>query len=156
PPPSSLHLPPHVPTSLPLPSSPLPASQFIPPLVDRREDTPEAELPPCKRLYLTALTSRYEVGESLTAAPRPAGGHGIDYGFIGTLDAETRHQRAKEVSYRIRDVWEDPAEAVEEVAPTTLKGVNARVTELAAVQEQDTQDVYVVIEDTFDRQTQLF
>ncbi|GJY96701.1 hypothetical protein Tco_0513611 [Tanacetum coccineum] len=105
PPPSSLHLPPHVPTSLPLPSSPLPplpASLFIPP-----------------------------------------------HGFIGTLDAKTRRQRA-------REVWEDTAEAVEEVAPTTLKGVNARVTELAAVQEQDTQDVYVVIEDTFDRQTQLF
>ncbi|GKG06741.1 hypothetical protein Tco_0329710, partial [Tanacetum coccineum] len=27
---------------------------------------------------------------SSTAAPRPAKGHGIDYGFIGTLDAETR------------------------------------------------------------------
>ncbi|GJT67959.1 hypothetical protein Tco_1019439 [Tanacetum coccineum] len=29
----------------------------------------------------------------------------------------------------------------------TLEGVNAIVTELAAVQEQDTQDIYVVIED---------
>ncbi|GJY36761.1 hypothetical protein Tco_0422139, partial [Tanacetum coccineum] len=95
--PASLHLPLHVPTSLPLPSSPLPplpALLFIPPPVDRREDTPVAELPPYKRLCLTALTSRYEVGESLTAAPRPAGGHRIDYGFIGTLDAETRRQRA--------------------------------------------------------------
>ncbi|GJT53764.1 reverse transcriptase domain-containing protein [Tanacetum coccineum] len=36
----------------------------------------------------------------------------------------------------------DPTETVEEVAPTTLKGVNDRVTELAAVQEQDTQDIY--------------
>ncbi|GJZ48420.1 reverse transcriptase domain-containing protein [Tanacetum coccineum] len=36
------------------------------------------------------------------------------------------------------------------------KGVNARVTELTAVQEQDTQDVYAMIEDTQDRQTQLF
>ncbi|GJY33183.1 hypothetical protein Tco_0417652 [Tanacetum coccineum] len=125
PPPSSLHLPPHVPTSLPLPSSPLPpqpASLFI---------------PPHTRLCLTALTSRYKVRESFIAAPRPAGGHGIYYGFIGTLDAETR-------------------QAVEEVAPTTLEGVNARVTELAAVQEQDTHDVYAVIEDTQDRQTQLF
>ncbi|GJS47563.1 hypothetical protein Tco_0597684 [Tanacetum coccineum] len=33
---------------------------FIPPPVDRREDIPEAELPPRKRLCLTALTSRYE------------------------------------------------------------------------------------------------
>ncbi|GKD48287.1 hypothetical protein Tco_1277263 [Tanacetum coccineum] len=91
--PSLLHLPPQVPTSLPLPSSPLsplPASLFIPPLVDHREDTPKAELPPHKRLCLTALTSRYEVRESSTAASRPVGGHGIDYGFIGTLDAKTR------------------------------------------------------------------
>nr|GFA39489.1 hypothetical protein [Tanacetum cinerariifolium] len=31
---------------------------------------------------------------------------------------------------------------------TTLEGVNTRVTELAAVQEQDTQDIYGVIKDT--------
>ncbi|GKA49455.1 hypothetical protein Tco_0742528 [Tanacetum coccineum] len=60
PPPSSLHLPPHVPTSLPLPLSllpPLPTSLFIPP-VDCREDTPEAELPPHKRLCLNAPAPR--------------------------------------------------------------------------------------------------
>ncbi|GKB02932.1 hypothetical protein Tco_0831021, partial [Tanacetum coccineum] len=68
-----------------------------------REDIPKAELPPHKRLCLTALTSRYEVGESSTAALRPTRGHGIDYRFIGTLDAETRRQRAKEVGYGIRD-----------------------------------------------------
>ncbi|GKB10888.1 hypothetical protein Tco_0844811 [Tanacetum coccineum] len=130
------------------------ASLFIPPLVDRREDIPEAELPPRKRLCLTALTSRYEVGESSTAA-RPTRGHRADYGFIGTLDAETRRQRAEEVGYGIRDVWVDPTEAVEEIAPTTLEGVNARVTELAEVQEEDTQDIYAVIEDAQDRQTRL-
>ncbi|GJZ09810.1 putative reverse transcriptase domain-containing protein [Tanacetum coccineum] len=154
--PSSLHLPPHVPTSLSLPSSQLPVSLFIPPLFDRRKDIPEAELPPRKRLCLTAPTSRYEVGESLTAAPRPTGGHRADYRFIGTMGAEIRRQRAEEVGYGIRDVWVDPTEAVEEVAPTTLEGVNDIVIELAAVQEQDTQDIYVVIEDTQDRQTQLF
>ncbi|GKB69147.1 transposase, MuDR, MULE transposase domain protein, partial [Tanacetum coccineum] len=159
PPPPSLHLPPHVPTSLPLPSSPLPplrASLFIPLPVDRREDILEAELPPRKRLCLTALTSRYEVEESLTAAPKPTGCHRANYGFIGTMDAEIRRQRAEEVGYGIRDVWVDLTEAVEEVAPTTLEGVNARVTELATVQEQDTQDIYAVIEDTHDRHTQLF
>ncbi|GJU00465.1 hypothetical protein Tco_1110803 [Tanacetum coccineum] len=157
PPPSSLHLPPPVPTSLLLSSSLLPpllASLSIPPPVDRREDTPEAELPPHKRLCLTTPTSRNEVRESLTTAPRPTGGHRADYGFIGTMDAEIRRQRAEEVGYGIRDVWVDPTEAVEEVAPTTLEGVNTRVTELATVQEQDTQDIYAVIKDTQDRQTQ--
>ncbi|GJX28245.1 reverse transcriptase domain-containing protein [Tanacetum coccineum] len=137
PPPSSLHLPLLVPTSLPLPSSllpPLPVSLFIPPPIDYREDIPKAELPPRKRLCLTAPTSRYEVGESSTAAPRPIRGHRADYGFIGIIDVE----------------------AVEEVALTTLEGVNASVAELAAVQEQDTSDIYAVIEDTQDRQTRLF
>ncbi|GJW13071.1 hypothetical protein Tco_0017204 [Tanacetum coccineum] len=120
------------------------------------EDIPKAELRPRKRLCLTTPTSRYEMGESLTAAPRPTGGHRVDYGFIGTTDAEIRRQRAKEVGYGIRDVWVDLTEAVEEVAPMTLEGVNARVTKLDAVQEQDTPDVYTVIEDTQDTQTQLF
>ncbi|GJT24363.1 hypothetical protein Tco_0894300, partial [Tanacetum coccineum] len=119
PPPSSLHLPPPVPTS-PLP--PLPASLSIPPLVDCREDIPEAELPPHKRLCPTAPTLRYEVGESSTAAPRPTGGHRVDYGFIDTLDAEARRQRAETVGYRIRDTWVDPREAAEEIAPVTLEG----------------------------------
>ncbi|GKE49967.1 hypothetical protein Tco_1481225 [Tanacetum coccineum] len=128
PPPSSLHLPPPVPTSLPLPSSPLPllpVSLFIPPLVDRRKNILEAELPPRKRLCLTALTSR----------------------FIGTIDAKIIRQRSEEVGYDIKDIWVDPTEAVEEVASTTLEGVNARVTKLAAMQEQDTQDIYAVIKD---------
>ncbi|GJX79945.1 hypothetical protein Tco_0328094 [Tanacetum coccineum] len=120
------------------------------------EDIPKAELPPHKRLCPTALTSRYKVGESSTAAPRPTRGHRANYGFIGTMDAEIRCQRAEEFGYGIRDVWVDPTEAVEEVAPTTLEGVNAIVTVLAAFQEQDTQDIYAVIEDTQDRQTQLF
>ncbi|GKC61056.1 hypothetical protein Tco_1088654, partial [Tanacetum coccineum] len=153
--PSSLHLPPPVPTSLPLPLPPLPASLFIPPPVNRREDIPEGELPPRKRLCLTALTLRFEVGESSTAAARPIGGHRADYGFIGTLDAEIRCQRAEKVGYGIRDVWVDPTEDVEEVAPMTLEGVNARVTELAEVQEEDTQDLYALAEDAQDRQTRL-
>ncbi|GKB97824.1 putative reverse transcriptase domain-containing protein, partial [Tanacetum coccineum] len=96
PPPSSLHLPPPVHTSLLLPSSllpSLPTSLSVPPPVDSREDTPEAELPPCKRLCMTTPTSRNEVGESSTAAPRPTGGHRADYGFIDTIDAEISESR---------------------------------------------------------------
>ncbi|GJU88317.1 hypothetical protein Tco_1300740 [Tanacetum coccineum] len=53
--------------SLPLP--PLPPSLYIPLPVDRRDDIPESEQPPRKRLYLSTLGSRYEVGESSTARP---------------------------------------------------------------------------------------
>ncbi|GKF81019.1 hypothetical protein Tco_0239621 [Tanacetum coccineum] len=143
---ASSPLPPLVPATLPLPPLlspplpplpsppllPLPDSLFIPP-VDRREDILEAELPPRKRLCLTTLASRYEVGESSIAVPRPIGGRRVDYGFVGTLDAEARRQRAEIVGYRIRDTWVDPREANEEIAPVTLEGVNTRVTELTEV-----------------------
>ncbi|GJY57054.1 hypothetical protein Tco_0456169 [Tanacetum coccineum] len=88
--------------------------------------------PPPSLLHLPPPVYHYR-GESLTAAPRPTGGHRADYGFIGTTDAKIRRQRAEEVSYGIRDVWVDPTEAIEDVTPTTLEGVNARVTELVAV-----------------------
>ncbi|GJY31127.1 putative reverse transcriptase domain-containing protein [Tanacetum coccineum] len=53
--------------SPPLP--PLPPSLYIPPPVDHRDDVPESELPPRKRLCLSTLGSRYEIGESSTARP---------------------------------------------------------------------------------------
>ncbi|GJU62327.1 hypothetical protein Tco_1244162 [Tanacetum coccineum] len=134
---ASSPLPPPVPATLPLPSPPLlpiPSSPLPPlldslsiPPVDRREDIPEDELPPRKRLCLTTPASRYEVGESSTTVPRPTGGRRVD-----------------------------PRETAEEVAPVTLEGVNTRVTELTAVQEHDTQEIYAVIEDTQDRQTQIY
>ncbi|GJT36106.1 hypothetical protein Tco_0926525 [Tanacetum coccineum] len=116
PPPLSLHLPPPVPTSLPLSSSPLPqlpALLFIPPPIDSMEDIPEAKLPPRKRLCPTAPTSRYEVGESSTAAPRPTGGHRADYGFIGTTNAEIR-------PYRTHTQMQDYRIASQESLMTTL------------------------------------
>ncbi|GJT76355.1 hypothetical protein Tco_1043080 [Tanacetum coccineum] len=151
---------PHIPSPpfpVSLPTSVLPAS---PPLQllssDHKTDSPEITLPPGKRLGID-LGLRYEIRESsAVAATRPVGGRRVDYGFVGTMDTEIRRRRAEEVGYGIRDVWIDPREAVEEVAPMTLGGVNARVTELTAVQEQDTQDIYAVIEDTQDKQTQIY
>ncbi|GKA68102.1 hypothetical protein Tco_0768019, partial [Tanacetum coccineum] len=118
---------------------------------DRRADRPEITLPPQKRLGID-LGPRREVGESSAAtAARPIGGRRANYGFIGTMDTKIRRQRAKEVGYGIRDVWVDPREAVEGV-----EGVNTRVTELTIIQEQDTQDIYAMIGDTQDRQTQIY
>nr|GEV43537.1 hypothetical protein [Tanacetum cinerariifolium] len=67
-----------------LPSPPLPPPLYKLPPVDRRDDIPETEMPPRKRLCL----STYEVGENSTA--RPTEGRGIDYGFVSTLDAKAR------------------------------------------------------------------
>ncbi|GJU18160.1 hypothetical protein Tco_1146126 [Tanacetum coccineum] len=112
--------------SPPLP--PLPPSLYIPPPVDRRDDIPESEQPPRKRLCLSALGSRYEVGES-----RPTGGQWIDY----------------------RDTWVDPTEATSEISPMTLGEVNIRVTELAKLHEHDTHDLYALLEDAQEGRTRI-
>ncbi|GKA11852.1 hypothetical protein Tco_0691398, partial [Tanacetum coccineum] len=137
--------------SPPLP--PLPPSLYIPPPVDRRDDIPEFEQPPRKRLCLSTLGSRYEVGESSTA--RPTRGRGIDYGFVSTVDAEERRQGIRDVGYGIRDTWVDPAEAVPEIAPMTVGEVNTRVTELAELHEHDTQDLYALLEDAQDSRSRI-
>ncbi|GJV01658.1 putative reverse transcriptase domain-containing protein, partial [Tanacetum coccineum] len=70
-------------------------------------------LPPLPDLLFIAPVDQ----ESSTAVPRPTGGRRVDYGFVGTLDAEARRQRAETVGYGIRDTWVDPREATEEIAP---------------------------------------
>nr|GEV59922.1 hypothetical protein [Tanacetum cinerariifolium] len=47
-----------------LPSPPLPPPLHIPSPVDRRDDILENEMPPCKRLCLSTLGSKYEVKEN--------------------------------------------------------------------------------------------
>ncbi|GKG24720.1 hypothetical protein Tco_0395348, partial [Tanacetum coccineum] len=80
-----------------------------------KADIIEAVLLPRKTLCL-ALGPIMEVGESSsTTATRPTRGYRADYGYIGTLDAEIRRDRVREIGYEITDVWEDPAEAIEEV-----------------------------------------
>nr|GFC47672.1 hypothetical protein [Tanacetum cinerariifolium] len=72
----------------------------------RKDDIPESEQPPRKRLCLSTLGSR--------------------------------------------DTWIDLAEAVPEMTPMTLEGVNTRVIELAELHEHDTQDLYALLEDPHD------
>nr|GEY33674.1 hypothetical protein [Tanacetum cinerariifolium] len=108
-----------------LPSPPLPPSSYPPPHVDRRD------------------------GESSMR------GRGVDYGFADTVEAEMRHRGIGEVGYGIKDTWIDPAEAVPEMAPTTLEKVNTRVTELAELHEHDTQDLYALLEDAQDGRTRI-
>ncbi|GKB61736.1 hypothetical protein Tco_0917922 [Tanacetum coccineum] len=137
--------------SPPLP--PLPPSLYIPPPIDRRDDIPESEQPPRKRLYLSTLGSRYKVGESSIA--RPTRGRGIHYGFVSTVDAEERRQGIRYVGYGNRDTWVDPTEAVPEIAPMTMGSVNTRVTELAELHEHDTKDLYALLEDDQDNRYRI-
>nr|GEU86136.1 retrotransposon protein, putative, Ty3-gypsy subclass [Tanacetum cinerariifolium] len=128
-----------------LPSPPLP-----PPV---RDDIPETEIPPRKRLCLSTLGSRYDIEESSTASL--TGGRGIDYGFVSTLDAKARQRGIGEVGYGIRDTWVDPAETIPKIAPMTVGKVNTRVTELAELHEHDTHDLYALLEDAHDSRTRI-
>nr|GEV71203.1 hypothetical protein [Tanacetum cinerariifolium] len=121
-----------------LPSPLLPQFSYPLPPVDLRDGIPESEQPPHKRLCLSTLGSRYE---SSTRGRR------VDYGFTNTVKTEMRHRGIREVGYVIRNTWIDPAEAVPDMASTTLEKVNTRVTELAELHEHDTQDLYVLLED---------
>nr|GEX12754.1 hypothetical protein [Tanacetum cinerariifolium] len=136
-----------------LPSPPLPPPLHMPPPINRRDDILETEMPPRKRLCLSTLGSRYEVGESSTA--RVTGGQGIDYGFVSTLDAEARRRGIREVRYGIRDTWVGTVETVLEIAPMTVREVNARVIELFELHEHDTQDLYALLEDAQDSRTRI-
>nr|GEV64010.1 reverse transcriptase domain-containing protein [Tanacetum cinerariifolium] len=126
-----------------LPSPPLPPPLHMPPPVDRRDDIPETEMPPHKRLCLSTLGSRYEVRESSTA--RPTGGRGINYGFVSTLDAKARRRGIGEVGYGIRDTWIDPTETVLEIEPmTAAEDSRTRISQRVVV---DSQRVDLLIED---------
>ncbi|GJV44972.1 hypothetical protein Tco_1429508 [Tanacetum coccineum] len=134
PPPSPL-----TPLSSPLPMIPSPPLPIPSPLAtsptyaEAPEDIPEADIPPQKRLCLTTRTSRFEVEEN--DAPRC---------YV-----------PREIRYGITDTWDELVDAIQEGAPTTLEGVNARVTKLAETHEQDTQDLYANLEDTQDSRAHL-
>nr|GFB11159.1 hypothetical protein [Tanacetum cinerariifolium] len=149
---------PLTPLSSPLPQIPSPSLPASPPILpiqlpaaspplqllssDRRADRSKVTLPPRKRLSIVHCPG-YETGESsVAAAARPIEGRRANYGFVGSVEAEIRRRIAEDIGYGIRDTWIDPRDVAEEEALTTLEGVNTRVTELATVQEQDTQDIY--------------
>nr|GEW80601.1 putative reverse transcriptase domain-containing protein [Tanacetum cinerariifolium] len=88
-----------------------------------RTDIPDADMPPQKRACFTTLALELEVGESsavgVTRQSRP------------TLEADLRRDRVEDMGYEITDTWDEIVEAMLEIAPTTLEGVNHWVTELA-------------------------
>ncbi|GKE21730.1 hypothetical protein Tco_1433242 [Tanacetum coccineum] len=133
-----LGTPPILPITLPTSSLPLPL-----PFTDCREDVPEAVLLPRKRLCITP-GPRFEVRESSsTAAARSTRGFRADYGFVGTVDARIRRDLYRKVGYRITGVWVNPAEAAEEIPPTTLAELSQRVTNFVTTIRQDTDEIYI-------------
>ncbi|GJT05580.1 hypothetical protein Tco_0840042 [Tanacetum coccineum] len=117
------------------------------PSTSHRTDIPEAEMPPRKRACLTTPAPRLEIGESSAAgAARQPG---------TTLEADLRRDRVMETGYGITDTWDEIVKAMLEVAPTTLEGVNQRVTELATTVRQENEEFQVRLEDAQDDRAYL-
>ncbi|GKE51045.1 hypothetical protein Tco_1486201, partial [Tanacetum coccineum] len=132
---------------IPLPTS---SPHLLLPSTDYRANDPKVTLLPRKRLCIV-IGPRFEVGEcSYAPTARPTRGFRADYGFVGTLDAEIRRDPDKEIGYRITDVWEDPDEIAEEIPVTDVAKLSQRVTNFAITVRQDTDEIYVRLDDAQD------
>nr|GFB24598.1 hypothetical protein [Tanacetum cinerariifolium] len=98
--------------------SKIPSTPLLLPSTTQKDDLLEADMPLWKRARFTAPTSRFKVGDRLSAAAARQVGqalaHIVDYGFIDTVDASIR--------------------AAESRAMTAIKVVNNRVKNLAITQ----------------------
>ncbi|GJR28091.1 hypothetical protein Tco_1104323 [Tanacetum coccineum] len=119
-------------------------------------EMPEICLPLRKRPCRTTPGPGYEVGESSAAGTArqvgPATARADLYGFADMLDAAPGRQTSRELGYGITDTWDDLVGAIQEIAPTTLEGVNQRVTELVTTVDQEDEIIYSQLDDArYDR-----
>ncbi|GJZ71811.1 hypothetical protein Tco_0635662 [Tanacetum coccineum] len=119
-------------------------------------EMPEICLPLRKRPCRTTPGPGYEVGESSTAGAArqvgPTTARADLYGFADMLDAAPGRQTTRELGYGITDTWDDLVGAIQEIAPTTLEGVNQRVIELATTVDQEDEIIYSQLDDArYDR-----
>ncbi|GJU40366.1 putative reverse transcriptase domain-containing protein [Tanacetum coccineum] len=94
------------------------------PSTSHRTNIPEAEMPPRKRACFTTPAPGLEIGESSAV--------GVARQPVPTLEADT---------------WDEIVKAMMEVAPTTLEGVDQRVTELDTTVRQRTGEFQVRFEE---------
>ncbi|GJX41981.1 hypothetical protein Tco_0256971 [Tanacetum coccineum] len=131
--------PPPMPTSAPTSLPPL-----LLPSASHREDRPEVNLPPRKRLGI-ALGPSYEVGESsAAAAARPAGGLRADYGFVATMDREIRRDPERYVGYGITDSWDEIVETLQGAPVSTDTELGAHVRDFESMVRRDTDEIYTM------------
>ncbi|GJS50556.1 hypothetical protein Tco_0623918 [Tanacetum coccineum] len=132
-----------------IPSPPLPIPS-PPPNSPTHIEIPESCLPLRKRVRFASPTPSHEVGESSAAGTarqdRPAIARDDPYsiaredlyGFLNIVDVPPRCLTSRELDYGITDAWDDLVGAIDEIAQTTLEGVNQRVTDLSTIVEQET------------------
>nr|GFC37983.1 hypothetical protein [Tanacetum cinerariifolium] len=104
-------------------------------------DIPEADMPPRKKACLT--TPGFEIGESSAAGAARQ---------LGPTESDLRRCRVEQEGYGIIDTWDELVDKMMEIAPTTLEGVNERVTKLDNTVRQRTDEFEVRFQDAqFDR-----
>ncbi|GJW80225.1 hypothetical protein Tco_0144200 [Tanacetum coccineum] len=130
-------------------------------------EIPESCLPLRKRVHFASPTLSHEVGESSAAGAarqdRPTIARDDPYSivredlyrFVDIVDVPPSCSTSRELDYGITDAWDDLVGAIDEIAPTTLEGVNQRVTDLSTVVEQETTIMYGIMEDAQDDRSQL-
>nr|GEZ58465.1 hypothetical protein [Tanacetum cinerariifolium] len=110
-------------------------------LLYRLIDIFEADMPPWKRASLTTPALGFEVGESSAAGaarqPRP-------------IESDLRRYRVEQASYGITHSWDEIVDTLMEIAPTTLEGVDQRVTELDTTVRQRTDEFEIRFEEAQD------
>ncbi|GJT09843.1 putative reverse transcriptase domain-containing protein [Tanacetum coccineum] len=127
------------------------ATNSSPPLhllfTDRRADRLKVTLPPRKTLGI-ALGPRYEVGESSSAlTARPPRGFRTDFGFGATMDREIRRDLERYVGYGITDTWDEMLVDMLRAPATDDTYLGRRMTEFATRVRQDTDEIYVRLDD---------
>nr|GEZ01372.1 hypothetical protein [Tanacetum cinerariifolium] len=101
------------------------------PCTSRRTDIPEADMPPLKRACLTTPSLGFEIRESSAAGTTRQ---------PGPTESDLRRCRVEQAGYGITDTWDEIVDKMMEIAPTTLEGVNERVTELNTIVRQRTNE----------------
>ncbi|GKF51046.1 hypothetical protein Tco_0147513, partial [Tanacetum coccineum] len=122
-----------------IPSPPLPIPS-PPPNSPTHIEILESCLPLRKRVCFASPTSSHDVGESSAAGAARQDGPAVAredpysiargdlYGFVDMVDVAPGHPISRELDYGITDTWDDLVGAIDEIAPTTLEGVNQSVT----------------------------
>ncbi|GJV22684.1 hypothetical protein Tco_1375379 [Tanacetum coccineum] len=97
--------------------------------------------------YATLLTMKRTGPSSAAAAARPTGGFKVYYGFLATMDREIRRDLERDIGYGIIDSWDEMLVDMPGAPATDDTELGRRMTEFATRVRQDTDEIYVRLDD---------
>ncbi|GJX72330.1 putative reverse transcriptase domain-containing protein [Tanacetum coccineum] len=90
---------------------------------------------------------------SAVAAARPAGGFRADYGFVATMDRQTRRDPERYVGYGITDSWDEIVETLQGAPVSTDTELGAHMREFESMVRRDTDEIYTRLDDEQGQET---